>query len=96
MMWSGQCKNLYNESSYITGNTTVPEQQNSLQKKASFFYTVKSVMWAMLGVRRAKGYDEDVSKISAKQAIVVGLFAVFIFIMTLYFVVSFVIGSTAN
>jgi len=74
----------------------VSDQQNSSQEKASFFYTMKSVMWAMLGVRRAKGYDEDVNKITARQAIIVGLIAVLAFIMTLYFVVSFVIGNTTN
>jgi len=64
------------------------------ENKASFFYTLKSVMWAMLGVRRGAGYDEDVSKIKPKQAIVVGIIMVFVFIMTLYFVVSLVIGQT--
>ena len=66
------------------------------QENASFFYTVKSVLWAMLGVRRGKGYDEDVSKIKPKQAIMVGLIAVFAFIMTLYFVVRIVIGQVTG
>jgi len=63
------------------------------QEKASFLYTAKSVLWAMLGVRRGKGYDEDIRKIKPKQAIVAGIIAVFLFIMTLYFVVSLVVGS---
>jgi len=50
----------------------------------------------MLGVRRGDGYDEDVKKIKPKQAIIVGLIMVFVFIMTLYFVVSFVIGQATN
>ena len=66
------------------------------QEKASFFYTAKSVLWAMLGVRRGKDYDEDVSKIKPKQAIIAGLIAVFLFIMTLYFVVSVVIGQATG
>jgi len=66
------------------------------QQKASFFYTAKSVLWAMLGVRRSKGYDEDVSKIKPRQAIVSGIIAVFLFIMTLYFVVSIVIGQVGG
>ena len=69
---------------------------NQEQEKASFFYTAKSVLWAMLGVRRSKGYDEDVSKIKPKQAIIAGLIAVFLFIMTLYFVVSVVIGQATK
>ena len=66
------------------------------KEKASFLYTAKSVLWAMLGVRRGKGYDEDVSKIKPKQAIIAGLIAVFLFIMTLYFVVSVVIGQATS
>jgi len=66
------------------------------QEKASFLYTAKSVLWAMLGVRRGKGYDEDIKKIKPKQAIIAGLIAVFLFIMTLYFVVSLVIGQATN
>jgi len=66
------------------------------QEKASFFYTAKSVLWAMLGVRRGKGYDEDIRKIKPKQAIVAGIIAVLLFILTLYFVVSLVIGQVAG
>ena len=70
------------------------EQQK--ENKASFLYTLKGVLWAMLGVRRSEGYDEDVSKIKPKQAILMGIFMVIVFIMTLYFVVSFVIGQATG
>ncbi len=66
------------------------------ENKASFFYTLKGVMWAMLGVRRGSGYDEDVSKIKPKQAIFVGLIMVIAFILTLYFVVSIVISQATS
>ncbi len=66
------------------------------ENKASFFYTLKGVMWAMIGVRRGGGYDEDVSKIKLKQAILVGIIMVIAFIMTLYFVVSLVIGQATS
>ena len=66
------------------------------EKKASFLYTLKGVMWAMIGVRRGGGYDEDVSKIKPKQAIFVGIIMVIAFIMTLYFVVSLVIGQATS
>ena len=70
------------------------EQQK--ENKASFLYTLKGVLWAMLGVRRSEGYDEDVSKIKPKQAILVGILMVIVFIMTLYFVVSFVMGQATS
>ena len=70
------------------------EQQK--ENKASFLYTLKGVLWAMLGVRRGEGYDEDVKRIKPKQAIFVGIVMVVVFILTLYFVVSLVIGQATN
>jgi len=66
------------------------------ENEASFFYTLKSVMRAMFGVRRGEGHDEDVSKIKPKQAILVGIIMVAIFISTLVFVVSLVIGQATS
>ena len=66
------------------------------EQKSSFLYSMKSVFWAMLGVRANKGYDEDVKKISARQAIIAGLIGTAIFITTLILVVKFAIGQAAG
>jgi len=66
------------------------------EEKSSFLYSMKSVLWAMLGVRANKGYDEDIKKISVKQAVIAGLIGVAIFITTLIFVVKFVISQAAG
>ncbi|MCK4742381.1 MAG: DUF2970 domain-containing protein [Sulfuriflexus sp.] len=66
------------------------------KEKASFLYTAKTVLWAMLGVRRGEGYEEDISKVKPKQVIFVGIIAVIIFISTLFFVVSLVIGQATS
>lgn len=58
--------------------------------KASLWYSMKAVLWAMLGVRRDDGYNEDVAKITPVQAIVFGLIGVILFIATLITVVSLV------
>lgn len=68
----------------------VDEMTGKGQKKASMWYSMKAVLWAMLGIRRGSGYDEDVSKITPAQAIVFGLIGVVLFILTLVFVVSLV------
>lgn len=63
--------------------------------KTSFLASSRAVFWAMLGVRKQSGYDEDVSQVSAKQAIIVGIIGVVLFIATLVIVVSLVIpGQT--
>jgi len=66
------------------------------EEKGSFFYSLKSVLWAMLGVRANKGYDEDVKKITARQAIIAGLIGTAAFITTLILVVRFVISQAAG
>ena len=66
------------------------------EEKSSFLYSMKSVLWAMLGVRANKGYDEDIKKISVKQAVIAGLIGVALFITTLIFVVKLVIGQAAG
>ena len=60
------------------------------QEKASFWYSMKAILWAMLGVRKDSGYDEDVARIKPAQAIIVGLIAVILFISILVTVVSMV------
>jgi amino acid transporter len=72
------------------------EEKVMKEKKGSFFYSLKSVFWAMLGVRANKGYDEDVKKITPRQAIIAGLIGVAVFITTLILVVSFVMSKTTG
>lgn len=65
-------------------------------EKSSFFYSMKTVFWAMLGVRANKGYDEDVKKVTPRQAIIAGLIGTAAFITTLILVVKFVISQAAG
>lgn len=74
----------------------LPEERMMKENNGSFFYSLKSVFWAMLGVRANKGYDEDVKKITARQAIIAGLIGTIVFITTLILVVSFVISKATG
>lgn len=66
------------------------------KEKGSFFYSMKTVFWAMLGVRANKGYNEDVRKLTMRQAIIAGLIGTAAFITTLILVVKFVISQAAG
>jgi hypothetical protein len=66
------------------------------EKEPSIFHSLKAVLWAMLGVRQQRGYDEDVAKVKPSHAIIIGLIAVILFILVLASVVKFVIGSAAG
>jgi hypothetical protein len=50
----------------------------------------KAVLWSMLGIRSKKGYDEDRSKLTFKQILIAALVSVFVFILSLIFLVKFI------
>ena len=62
------------------------------KKKASFFQVVKAVSWSMLGVRQQKGYEDDASKITLKQAVVAGLIGGVFFVCSMLLFVRFIMG----
>jgi Protein of unknown function (DUF2970) len=67
--------------------------QSTPKQKASIFQIARAVMWSMLGVRQQKGYENDTAKITLKQAVVAGLIAGFIFVVSMMTFVHFVIGQ---
>lgn len=66
---------------------------SSVKKKASFFQIVKAVLWSMLGVRQQKGYEDDTSKITLKQAVAAGIIGGIIFVVSMLSFVRFVISQ---
>ena len=49
--------------------------KQAVQRKGSFWQTVKAVGWSFFGVRKAYGYEEDISKVNPVHVIVAGLLA---------------------
>jgi hypothetical protein len=67
--------------------------QAQAKKKASFFQITKAVLWSLLGVRQQKGYEDDTSKITLKQAVVAGIIGGIIFVVSMLTFVRFVISQ---
>ncbi len=67
------------------------ETESKTQEKASIFQIVKAVLWSMLGVRQQKGYEDDTTKITLKQAVIAGLIGGLIFVVTMLTIVRLVI-----
>jgi hypothetical protein len=65
----------------------------SVKNKASFFQIGKAVLWSLLGVRQQKGYEDDTSKITLKQAVVAGIIGGIIFVVSMLTFVRFVISQ---
>jgi len=67
----------------------------AVQRKGSFWQTVKAVGWSFFGVRKASGYEEDISRINPIHVIVAGLFAALLFVLGLVVLVRWVVSSGA-
>ena len=69
------------------------ELDQAPKANASFFQVMKAVLWSLLGVRQQKGYEEDTTKITLKQAVIAGLIGGFIFVVSMLTFVHIVIDQ---
>jgi hypothetical protein len=63
------------------------------KRKLNFFQTLKAVAWALFGVRKGAGYQEDMAKINPVHLIIAGLLGGVIFVVSLVMVVNFAVSS---
>jgi hypothetical protein len=63
------------------------------QRKLNFFQTMKAIAWAMFGVRKGSGYQEDISKLNPVHLVVAGVVCGVIFVTGLVFVARLAISS---
>jgi hypothetical protein len=63
------------------------------QRKLNFFQTLKAISWAMFGVRKGSGYQEDMSKLNPVHLIVAGLLCGVLFVAGLVLVVRWAVSS---
>lgn len=62
------------------------------ERGSSFAATVKAVLWSFVGIRGARGHDEDARKLNPVYVIVTGVIAAAIFVLALVVVVRRVVG----
>ena len=60
-------------------------------KRASFFYSLKAVVWSFFGLRRKRDFDEDQRGMNPLHIIIAALLAVAVFIGLLITVVKFAV-----
>ncbi len=63
---------------------------------ASFFQVLKAVLWSMIGVRGQKDYENDIAKITLKQAVVAGIIGAVIFVLTVLTLVQLAIKNLSH
>ena len=69
--------------------------KQAVQRKGSFWQTVKAVGWSFFGVRKVSGYEEDISKVNPVHVIVAGVLAAVLFVLGLVVLVKWVVASGA-
>ncbi len=62
----------------------------SVMKQASFLDTVKTVLWAMIGIRSKAAHEQ--ARIRPVHVVVLAIVFVILFVLTLRFVVSLVVS----
>ena len=63
------------------------------QRKLNFFQTLKGIAWAMFGVRKGQGYEDDVAKLNPVHLVVAGLLFGVIFVVSLVLIVKLALAS---
>ena len=62
------------------------------RRKLNFFQTMKAVAWGFFGVRKGKGYTEDIANLNPVHLIVAGLIAAMVFVVGLVLVARWFAG----
>jgi len=67
--------------------------RDALQRKGSFWQTLRAVAWSFFGIRRGAGYEQDVQKLNPLHVIVAGIVGAALFVALLVGLVRWVVSS---
>ena len=67
--------------------------KQAAQRKGSFLQTMRAVAWSFFGVRKASGYENDLSKLNPVHVVIAGVIGALLFITLLLLVVNWVLSS---
>ena len=67
----------------------IPDQ--TTRKQLSLFQTIKSVLWAMLGIQSKENLRRDFTHGTARNFIITGLLFVILFVLSLILIVKLVL-----
>lgn len=66
------------------------------RRKLNFFQTLKAVAWGFFGVRKGKGYTQDIDSLNPVHLIIAGLIATLVFVVGLVLAARWFIGYFTN
>ena len=59
--------------------------------KNRWWHSMKAVAWAILGVRKGSGFEEDFARLTPLHVVAVGLVAIFAMVLGLILVVNWIV-----
>lgn len=62
------------------------------RRKLNFFQTLKAVAWGFFGVRKGRGYTEDINSLNPVHLIIAGIMATLLFVVGLVLAARWFIG----
>jgi len=62
------------------------------RRKLNFLQTMKAVAWGFFGVRKGKGYTEDIASLNPVHLIIAGIIAAIVFVVGLVLVARWFTG----
>ncbi|KAA0890774.1 DUF2970 domain-containing protein [Pusillimonas sp. ANT_WB101] len=65
------------------------------ERRLNFFQTMKAVAWGFFGVRKNRGYDEDIARINPVHLIIAGILSAIVFVVGLVMIARWLTGSLA-
>ncbi|MBF22865.1 MULTISPECIES: DUF2970 domain-containing protein [Alcaligenaceae] len=63
------------------------------KRKLNFFQTVKAVLWGFFGVRKGKGYNEDIERLNPVHLIIAAVIATVIFVVGLVLIAQWFVAQ---
>ena len=67
--------------------------KEAVQRKGSFFQTMKAVAWSFFGIRKSSDYEKDVSQLNPVHVVIAAVVAAVLFITVLLLLVNWVLSS---
>ena len=67
--------------------------KSAVQRKMSFWQTMRAVGWSFFGVRKSADYEKDVNQLNPVHLIIAGLIGAAVFVTVLVVLVKWVIAS---
>lgn len=69
------------------------ELKTAVQRRGSFTRSMKAVAWSFFGIRKASGYEKDITQLNPMHVVIAGVLGAVLFVLGLVALVNWVLSS---